>query len=452
MYKIAVWGCQHLGYGGKGLNRTIDGVNLREADGYIAHNQLMDAALAEEVNGIVDGGDLFHVEHPSNRAVNEAINADNKRVDAEVDGQPVWRITNGGNHDNGASSRVSAVSHIHRAHLDSRATFPESNKPQVDQVGPFPGYYEVHKPDPEIELYLHVISHNGLDPKLEERGIIIDPQPIDGAVNLLFAHGIFSADGRLFGADDAHGATRVIPEEWAHRNFDHLLLSDYHTPGVIPGFGSDNGRARGQVWMTGSAVRRGFSDEESPRGWLLVTLHDDGRVTVELRTIWQRPQVDFPLIDAREMSAEEIDTLVRERLAAQDMWDDHSAELTGDGGFLLRQRIAYTTPHQRRALASARRDWVGASHDAAYWSADYIKPLSVESDAYEADEDDVDNDGFNPRIAPAPQSRNLGQSFSKHRDTGQVGSVLQQIKKDDPKIHDAVVARVTDTLTGINAE
>lgn len=452
MYKIAVWGCQHLGYGGKGLNRTINGVNLREVDGYIAHNQMMDAALAEGVNGIVDGGDLFHVEHPSNRAVNEAIMADNKRVDASDNSEPIWRITNGGNHDNGASSRVSAVSHIQRSHLDSRSIFPELDKPAIDQVGPFPGYYEVHQPDPNIELYLHVVSHNGLDPQLADRGIIIDPQPIEGAVNLLFAHGIFSADGRLFGADDRHGATRVIPEEWANRNFDHLLLSDYHTPGVIPGFGSDGGRERSQVWMTGSAVRRGFSDDESPRGWLLVTLHDNGRVTVELRTIWQRPQVDFPPIDAREYSAEEIDELVRERLTRQDMWDEETAELTGDGGYILRQLISHTTPHQRRALASARREWMGAAHDAAYWAADYIKPLSVAVETYEAGEEENTTDGFNTRVAAAPQSRNLEQAFAKRRDTGHVGSVLNQIQSDDPKIYDAVVSRVTDTLTGINAE
>lgn len=455
MYKLAVMGCQHLGYAQKGMNRTIDGVNMREVDGYIAHNQIIDAALAEGVDGIFDGGDLSHVEHPSNRTINEAIKADNKRVEALGSaGEPVWRITNGGNHDNGASAHLSAVSHIHRSHLGSRAVFPEDDKPTAEQIGPYPGFYEVHQPDPNLDLYLHVVSHNGLDPKLAERGIIIDPQPIDGAVNLLFSHGIFSADGRLFGAEDRHGALRVIPEEWANRGFDQLLLSDYHTPGPIPGFGEDGGRQRGQVWMTGSAVRRGFSDEESPRGWLLVTLHDDGRITVELRTIWQRPQVEFPPIDARTMSAENIDELVRERLAKQDMWDEESAQLTGDGGYILRQRITHTTPHQRRVLASSRREWAAAAHDAAYWSADYTKPLSVTVDERHQDNDEEDNTdegGFASHIAKAPQSRNLEKAFQKRRETGQVGATLRTLAMNDRKIHDEVVSRVAETLTGINS-
>ena len=451
MYKLAVMGCQHLGYRQNSMNRTIDGINIREKDGYLAHNLILDAALAEGVSGIVDGGDLYHHEHPSNRAVNESLAADNKRVDTTVDGLPVWRITNGGNHDNGAATHVSAVSHIHRAHLDSRAVYPEANKPETDQVGPYPGYYEVHQPDPDLNLYLHIVSHNGLDPKLADAGIIIDPHPIDGAVNLLFAHGIFSADGRLFGADDRHGAERVIPEDWATRGFDHLLLSDYHTPGPIPGFGPDT-RQRGQVWMTGSAVRRGFSDEESPRGWLLVTLNDDGTVTVELKTIWQRPQIDFDPIDARNMSAAEIDELVRTRLANQDMWDEDSYHLTGDGGYILRQRIEHTTPHQRRALAAARREWAAAAADAAYWSADYTKPLAVtvEPTTGETLEDHTDTAGFVTNAARRPDSRNLEKAFQRRHDTGHVGAVLHTIKMNDETIHDQVVSRVTDTLTGIN--
>ncbi|GAA3143279.1 hypothetical protein GCM10020255_020600 [Rhodococcus baikonurensis] len=87
----------------------------------------------------------------------------------------------------------------------------------------------MHQPIPDVPFYLHVVSHNGLDPRLPERGIIVDPQPIEGGVNILVSHGIFSADGRLFGADDRHGAERVIPEEWVNRGWDQSILSDYHT-------------------------------------------------------------------------------------------------------------------------------------------------------------------------------------------------------------------------------
>lgn len=444
MYKVAFYGCAHLGYRMRGMSRRHpNGANLREADGYTAHELIMRDILANDVNGIVDGGDLFHVEHPPVLAVNHALHVDDLRVAAGDEESTIWRITNGGNHDNGASTRLSAVSQVHRSWLGSMAVFPSDNKPEDEQIGPWPGLYEVHQPDPDIPLYIHVVSHNGLDSNLANRGIIIDPQPVDNAVNLLASHGIFSADGRLFGADDRHGAHRVIPEDWANRGWDQVILSDYHTLGPIPGFGPDDGRERGQVWMTGSAVRRGYSDDVSPRGWLEVTLQDNGRVTVTPHYIWQRPQVDFPIIDARTMTSAEIDSLVRERLVAQDMWDANSEEVAGDGGFILRQVISHTTPQQRRALGPLRVEWARLAADAAYWSADYVKPLSMTI------QDGADESAGGGITVEERRHLNLTQEFSARKNAGQVGQVLTQIGADDAALRERVIKRVTNTLAGI---
>lgn len=442
MYTLGFFGCTHLGYGMKGMNRRHpSGQNLRVVDGFTAHELIIKDMLAAGVNGLVDGGDLFHVEHPPVRAVNAALRVDDLRVDAAADtASPIWRITNGGNHDNGASTNLSAVSHIHRPHLHSRSVFPDPGRQPEDQVGPWPGFYEVHQPDPDLALYIHVVSHNGLDAGLADRGIVIDPQPVDGGVNLLVSHGIFSADGRLFGADDAHGAHRVIPEDWANRGWDQVLLSDYHTLSPIPGFGPEDGRDQGQVWMTGSALRRGFSDEPCGRGWLEVTLDDTGRVTVTPRTIWQRPQVDFPAIDAREHTTEQIDELIRQRLSAQQMWDEESEKLTGDGGFILRQTITHTTPQQRRALAVSRAAWAGAARDAAYWSADYTHPLTASS-----------ADGYEPDVVPDPATRrSLLQEFEERKNYGKMGAVLRDIASDSASRRDAVIDRVKDTLASVH--
>lgn len=445
MYKIAFYGCAHLGYGMRGMTRRHpSGHNLREEDGYTAHNLIMRDILTHHVDGIVDGGDLFHIEHPSVRSVKQALSADDLRVAHSEDTNPVWRITNGGNHDSGASTRLSAVSHIHRTWLNSRAVYPAAHKPTQDQIGPWPGLYEIHRPDPTIDVYIHVISHNGLDPHLAERGITIAPQPVPNAVNLLASHGIFSADGRLFGADDRHGAHRVIPEGWADRGWDQIVLSDYHTLGPIPGFGPDDGRDSGQVWMTGSAVRRGFSDDASPRGWLEVTVHDDRRVTITPHHIWQRPQVDFPPIDARTMTTANIDELIRDRLSHQVMWDEESEKVAGDGGFLLRQIISHTTPHQRRVLGPLRIEWARLASAAAYWAADYVKPLTTAPE---------DIDGDTAAGATAREYRrhlNLTQEFSARKTSGKVGQTLAHIAADDTTLHERVVERVTHTLAGIH--
>lgn len=436
-YKIGVLGCQHLGYRMRAMRMHPSGLNLREVDGYVAHRLTYESMLAAGVNGIVDGGDLFHVAEPSPESVNAALRVDDLRVDASPDDRFIWRVGNGGNHDNGSGRHRAAVSALHRPHLASHAVFPDPTRPEREAVTPYPGYYEIHQPDPDVPLYLHVISHNGLDPALADRGITIDPQPLPGGVNLLFAHGIFAADGRLFGADERHGAERVIPAEWADRGFDHYLLSDYHTLGPIPGFGPDDGYERGQVWMTGSLLTRGFSDEIAGRGWLEVELRDDGKVTVTPRYIWQRPQVDFPVLDASQMSVEQLDQQVRARLHAQDMTDNESAGLTGDGGALLRQRISGASPSQKPALRAAAIEWAHLAAEAAFFGVSFINSTTLTAKPGER--------GETGEAGPARVTDYVGEFTARADGDGAVARALNALP-------DEVRARVADRTRRVLAD
>lgn len=421
-YSIAVLGCQHLGYRMRGMRMHPSGLNLREVDGYVGHRLTYESMLTAGVDGIVDGGDLFHVAEPSPESVNAALRVDDLRVEASPDDRFIWRIGNGGNHDNGSGRHRSAVSALHRPHLGSFTVFPDPTRPEHDKVTPHPGYYEIHQPDPDVPLYLHLISHNGLDPALAERGIVIDPQPIPGGVNLLFSHGIFAADGRLFGADERHGAERVIPAEWVDRGFDQYLLSDYHTLGPIPGFGPEDGYERGQAWMTGSLLSRGFSDDICGRGWLQVTLTDDGQVTVTPRYVWQRPQVDFPILDASTMSVDQIDQQVRSRLLAQPMTDPESAELTGDGGVLLRQRISAASPSQKPALRAAAIEWAQIAADAAFFGVSYINSTTLT--------DQPGQTGTADENGPARVTDYVGEFTDRARGHGAVARALNALPDD----------------------
>jgi hypothetical protein len=361
-YRIGVRGCQHLGYATRNmrLDRTT-GWNQRVVDGHIAHTLIMQDMIHAGVDGIVDGGDLSHWNKPIPRDIEVANRVDDLRVAAGI-----WAIANSGNHCAGGGADLSAMSIMHRPHLGMNAVYPDPKRGPDDGTGPHPGLYEIHRP--VDGLALHCVSHYGLDRSLADHGICIDPQPLPGCVNLLFGHGVFDAGGRLYHCVNPHGEERPIPVDWAHRDWDAVLLSHYHTAGPVPGF--DTG-AHGQVWYTGSALTRGFSDEAGPRGWLLVTIHDTGRVAIELRTVWQRPQFDLPPIDATELSVADLDDIVIGNIGAVTLEDEESALISGDGGAIVRQVIGNTVPAQRQALSARAGRYANLTRDAAWWSITY---------------------------------------------------------------------------------
>ena len=366
-YSIGYRGCQHLGYAARNMRMHNDtGWNLRVIDGHVAHELTMRDMLAVGVNGVFDGGDIAHWSQPENRDIHHMRLIDDLRVDAiGQDGLAPWYRGNTGNHDVGAVSAISAASALHRPALEAQVVYPGNQS----VAGPLPGLYEVHQPDPAIPLYLHIVSHNGL---LAGQGV--SPEPVPGGVNLLSAHGIFTGDPRQRDMWESHGEQRVVPTSWVDRGWDAVLLSDLHTLGPVPGYGPAD-RERGQVWYTGSAVRRGFSDSVGPRGWLLVTLNDDGTVAVTTRPVWQRPQHELPVINAAGLTAAEVDEQVTTHLGVSSWWDPASAELTGDGGYILRQRITGVSPSLRKSLNGLNGRWADLAKASGLGAAWWDVPL-----------------------------------------------------------------------------
>lgn len=435
VFSLGFYGCAHLGYRMSGMARQHpSGLNIREVDGYVAYEQVMTQMVEAGVDVIVDGGDTFHTHTPTPRSIDEALRIDDIRVAATIE-----RITNSGNHDAASSTQVSAVASVHRPTLGSRAVFPRQDRPGDESFGPAPGLYELHQPNPDLPLYLHVVSHYGLNPRLADAGIIIDPQPVPDAVNILIAHGIFSADDRLFGADDRHGATRVIPAEWVDRGFSASILSDYHTPGPIPGFGPKDRKA-GQVWMTGSVIGRGFSDDICSRGWLLVELSSDGYITVTPKSVWMRPQLDFDPIDCTGVTVADINEQVHQRLAERSWWDDQSAALTGDGGWILRQQLLNATAAQRHGVRALAGEWSAAAGQAAYWGVSFAGPTAaIAAPSHRVDRSLARNSG---------RTVSYVDDFTSRRDKGRVGAVINGAS---PDVRDTAIARVSATLTDLQA-
>ncbi|WP_458683771.1 hypothetical protein [Prescottella equi] len=432
-YRFATLGCTHAGYSARGMRmHRPTGWNLRVVDGQIAYHQAITQIIGANCRGVWHGGDVTHWSRPLPRDVESVQRLDDLLHDAGL-----WNGKNSGNHCAGSGADLSAVSVFDRPAMNAFTVYPDRRRAAEDSVGPHPGLYEIHQPDPEQQIYLHVISHYGLDPSLRDQGIDIDPHPLDHGVNILCSHGIFVGDERLYKAAERHGADRLIPTDWVTRGFDLTLLSDYHTPGRVDGFGAPDGF--GQVWYTGSTVRRGFSDDETARGWLQVDIPDHGAPQVRLQEIWQRPQLDFDPIDATGMTVTAINDLVRDRLASQSWTDPTSADLTGDGGWILRQRIVGASPQQRQGIYELTGDWANAASDAAYWSLAFENPLGAVSLAQPA----------HLQASITERVSDFQAALDDRSDRGNVGKVLRDAPEE---LRERALARARSVLGAPRAD
>lgn len=103
----------------------------------------------------------------------------------------------------------------------------------------------------------------------------------------------------------------------------------------------------------------------------MVTLNDDGTVAITARPVWQSPQHELPVINAAGLTAAEVDEQVTTHLGVSSWWYAESAELTGDGGYILRQRITGVSPSLRKSLNGLNGRWAdlakGSGLGAAWW-------------------------------------------------------------------------------------
>jgi len=303
--RIAFLSDTHLDYA-SGHRFTADGVNLRAQDGYDALTQTVDQILDEgDIDLVVHGGDLFHKSIPTVRGI---IRAREQFTRLHAAGIPLIGVV--GNHD-----------------------YPNT-------VYRDPASLAVNDPDRGIHVYadpyrqvpladgvmLHVVSHGGLMP------LTADPEPVAGMVNILITHGAAEIPdyNTLFTCEDSP-AEAWIPWMILQRDWDLLLTGHYHNRHELP--------LPYPAWYAGSALRRGFSDPEGARGWVLLTVNSDGSVRAETRDIPQRPQFDLDVIDADGLTGDDVYERIRANLAT----------VTGDSP-IVRQRVVNVTSAVRRTV------------------------------------------------------------------------------------------------------
>ena len=333
-YKIAFLADTHLGYSARCRSHS-SGLNMRVRDGYMGLRETVDQMIASEVDVVIHGGDLFHRSHPSISDITWARRQLERFAQANIQ---VFSTT--GNHDfandRGKSPATAAVHD------------PDRGINMVTEP------YSVFSPIPGLNI--HIISHVGL---LAAERII--PEPTDGEVNIFATHGAAQIPGHeIFATVDSPGEA-VIGYDVLTLPWSISLLGHYHGMGALPGFDKGNG----QVWYAGSLLRRGFSDPEGGRGWLEVTINDDGTITVEPKYIRQRPQYDFPWIDAAGLTASQVEEAIRENMNAVDLTEA-----------IVRQRVINTPLAVRRGVDT--RTLAEMAKDALVWQPEFTRPAELE--------------------------------------------------------------------------
>lgn len=329
-YRIGFASDSHAGYAARCRNHLRSGMNQRVIDGYLAFRETIDQMLAADIDFAFHGGDMFHRSHPSV--------ADIVWVRQQLDrfakaGIPVYGNT--GNHDASAErGKTPATAAVHD---------PDRGINMITDP------YQIIRP--ADGLAVHAVSHYGL--AQTERLI---PDPIDGAINLLTAHGAALVPGHeIFHCADSPGEQPIGLDLLTNEGFAMHLLGHYHGMSEI----LDN------VWYAGSSIRRGFSDPAGGRGWLLVNVHTDGSVTVEPQYISQRAQHDLPRIDAKGLSGADVEEQIRANLASVDL-----------GDAIVRQVVTNCSTAVRRGIDQPALNREAAS--ALMWMPDFRRPEATD--------------------------------------------------------------------------
>jgi DNA repair exonuclease SbcCD nuclease subunit len=279
-YRIAFFADSHLGYRAR-VKSNSNGVNVRVQDGYDALKEITQGIIESPVpiDHVVHGGDFSHSSQPSVRDV--AIGNFYLRKFYKV-GIPFTGV--GGNHDSSdLKSDLPAVAAFHD---------PDRN---INMI------YEPYKMMELTDgLLLHAMSHHGLH-EAEAPELKVS----DDTINVFTTHGaaLDPKNQTLLRCIDSP-REQIIPVELiTEEMFAVNLLGHYHSRYAV-------GNEALNTWYAGSSVRRGFTDDPGPRGWLLVEIEPNGEVKVTPQDISQRPQFDLPSIDAEDLTASEVMNLL----------------------------------------------------------------------------------------------------------------------------------------------
>lgn len=344
MVKIAHLSDLHLGYKSGRIKNKQD-LNLREADGYVAFSNLVTDVINEKPDFAILAGDTFHNPTPDMRTVLFAQNQFRRFWEAGI---PVYIIA--GNHDTSDIKSEIAASRI--LHDPWRKIYSHI-EPYIKYEA-YPG------------IFIHLVSHHMYS---EQDETMRNIKTVDGTINIFSTHGsIIDPILKEKLHTDQSPREIVIPDFLIEDNdWDYIMLGHIHERGWVGSKDKKSDTSNTKLFYNGSLIRRGFSDKAVPlgRGWTLWTMGTDGKFTPEIKTVQQRPQYDFPVINAESFTSQEITDAIIKNLVTTQVESNVFEPITAP---ILRQTLLNVSPAKYAAL-----DWKSISNNSKHSMAWNIK-------------------------------------------------------------------------------
>lgn len=287
-YRIAFFADSHVGYR-TSVRSNERGINIRVQDGYDALrqvvSQILKAHAEERIDVVLIGGDLFHVSRPTPRDI-----ATVQFYLRKIAEQGIAVHILAGNHDaTDIKSELAAIAPV--------------NDPDKKILAHIDPYTKLEVAD---GVMFHIVSHHGLS---ADKTPVISPEP--GLINIFSTHGaaLDPKNQALMRCAESPREQYIPAELIIDDSFNIKLLGHYHSRYAVGGETLNS-------WYSGSLVRRGFSDEPGDRGWLLVTIKDNGDPVIEPQNIQQRPQYDLPIIDAADLTSSQLMEMLEDNISS----------------------------------------------------------------------------------------------------------------------------------------
>lgn len=326
MVKIAHLSDIHAGY--KATRKiNAQGINLREADGYIALKRMITDVIDHEVDAVIVPGDTFHTPTPSMRSIQFVQKQFWRLWKAGV---PVYILS--GNHD---------ASDI-KAEISASRILDDPWKKIYSHAEP----YVTH----EIldGIHLHMVSHHMYG---EQKDTMSQIKPVKDSINIFTTHGSVIDPILEHKLHTEHSPREiVIPDELLEDGWDYMMLGHIHERGWVGSTDKKTDTAESRIYYNGSLIRRGFSDKEVPlgRGWTLWEIDTQGNFKAYPKTVIQRPQYDFDIIDAKELSASDLTDKIVSNLQSTQI--DGSLEFDTHTAPIVRQKIVNLSSSKHAGL------------------------------------------------------------------------------------------------------
>ena len=297
-FKLAHISDLHLGYasGKKKLNE--DGMNVRENDGYIAFEKLVDGMIEQKVDAVLVAGDMFHSPRPKNHTI---VIAQEQLRRLAKEGIVVYIIA--GNHD--ATDVRAEIPSSRLLHEPANNIFSYSDPYVVKEIAE--------------GIFMHFLGHHAY---VDQQDTFKKIELKNDCINILASHGsCFDSNIGVMLKSPNEPREVVIPQEVMDLEWDYTLLGHIHERGWIGSSDRKTDTQGRKQFYNGSLLRRGFSDKVSPngRGWTLWTIDTESKsIEPTMYTVEERIQLDMKPIEVKDKSTLEIEKEIIEQLKAID--------------------------------------------------------------------------------------------------------------------------------------